>query len=254
LRGRDFETADRVRQPVPAIVNQTLAQRLFGNSDPIGARVLIGREKERVLEIIGVAADAKMRTLGEDHAPVFFTPYVDPQLLVRTAGNPERWIRPILTQLAAVETASALDVRPLSDATAGAIFLMRIEAAFAGSLSGLGLLLSLAGLYSAVSYATRRCTREMAIRAAIGAAPSTILWTAIRDGVTVLGIGVAAGLPLAVAAIGPLTDILPSGLNPWSPVMFLTVGTLLLITGAFAAWIPARSITDVDPSRALRHD
>jgi len=153
-----------------------------------------------------------------------------------------------------VETASALDVRPLSDATAGAIFPMRVAAGFAGSLSGLGLLLSLAGLYSAVSYAMRRRTREMAIRAAIGAAPSKILWTAIRDGVTVLGIGVAAGLPLAVAAIGPLTDILPSGLNPWSPVMFLTVGILLLITGAFAAWAPARSITGVDPSRALRHD
>ena len=183
LRGRDFEIADRTRQPVPALVNQTLARRLFGDADPIGAQLLVGRENERVLEIVGVTGDAKMRTLGEAHAPVFFTPYADAQLLVRVAGNPTQWIKPLRDALAEVDAVSALDVRPLSDATAGAIFPMRVAAGFVGSLSALGLLLVLTGLYSSVSYATRRRTREMAIRAAVGATRSTILWTAIRDGV-----------------------------------------------------------------------
>ena len=116
--------------------------------------------------------------------------------------------------------ASAIDVRPLSDATAGAIFPMRVAAGFVGSLSAIGLLLVLAGLYSSVSYATRRRTREMAIRAAIGATRAKILWTAIRDGVAVLACGILVGLPLAIAAIRPLTGILPAGVNPWDPVMF----------------------------------
>src|ERR1017187_2813834 len=163
LRGRDFEIGDRVLQPVPTLVNQTLARRLFGDADPIGAQLLVGREKERVLEVIGVTADTKMRTLGEANAPVFFTPYADSQLLVRVAGNPLQWIKPLRDALAEVDAVSALDVRPLSDATAGAIFPMRAAAGFVGSLSGLGLLLVLTGLYSSVSYATRRRTREMEI-------------------------------------------------------------------------------------------
>ncbi|PYT25459.1 MAG: hypothetical protein DMG57_25100 [Acidobacteria bacterium] len=254
LRGRDFEIADRTRQPVPALVNQTLARRLFGAADPIGAQLLIGRENERVLEIIGVTADAKMRTLGESHAPVFFTPYADPQLLVHVTGNPTQWIKALRDALAQVEMASALDVRPLSDATAGAIFPMRVAAGFVGSLSGLGLLLVLTGLYSSVSYATRRRTREMAIRATVGATRAAILWTAISDSMAVLTCGVLVGLPLAVMAIRPLTDVLPDGVDPWDLAMFCAVGTLLLATGAGAAWIPARSASKADPSLALRQE
>jgi putative ABC transport system permease protein len=255
LRGRDFEIDDRSRQPMPALVNQTLARALFGDADPIGAQLLVGRNNERVLEIIGVTADAKMRTLGEDRAPVFFTPFSDSQLLVRVAGNPRQWIMRLRTVLAEeVDSLSPIDVRPLSDATAGAIFPMRVAAGFVGSLSGLGLLLVLAGLYSSVSYATRRRTREMAIRAAVGATRSIILWTAIRDGVAVLACGVALGLPLAIAAIRPLTDILPDGVDPWNPAMFLAVGLLLIATGAGAAFIPARFAANVDPSLALRQD
>jgi putative ABC transport system permease protein len=254
LRGRDFEIADRSRQPVPALVNQTLARTLFGDADPIGAQLLVGREHERVLEIVGVTADAKMRTLGEDHAPVFFTPFTDSQLIVRVAGNPAQWIQPLRNALADADAAAPIDVRPLSDASAGAIFPMRVAAGFIGSLSALGLLLVLTGLYSSVSYATRRRTREMAIRAAIGATRANILWVAIRDGCAVLACGIAVGLPLAVAAIRPLTDILPSGVNPWDPVTFCAVGILLLATGAGAALVPARFVANVDPALALRED
>ena len=254
LRGRDFEIDDRTRQPVPALVNQALARRLFGDADPVGAELLAGREKARVLEIVGVIADTRMRTLGEDHAPMFFTPYEDTQMMVRTAGDAGRWIKPIRDTLAQAETGSALDVRPLSDAAAGAIFPMRMAAGFVGSMSGIGLLLALSGLYSSVSYATRRRTREMAIRAAVGATRSDILRTAIRDGAAVLGCGVAAGLPLAIAAIRPLTDLLPDGLDPWNPVMFAAVVLVLLATGAAAAWIPARSAANVDPAAVLRQD
>jgi putative ABC transport system permease protein len=217
--------------------------------------LLAGQEHERVLEIIGVAADAKMRTLGEDHAPVYFTPFSDSQLLVRVAGDPMQWITPLRNALAEqVGTLSPIEVRPLSDATAGAIFPMRVAAGFVGSLSGLGLLFVLAGLYSSVSYATRRRTREMAIRAAVGATRSNILWTAIRDGVAVLAWGLAVGLPLAIAAIRPLADIVPDGVDPWNPAMFLSVGFLLIATGAGAAFIPARFAANVDPSLALRQD
>ncbi|MGP0073897.1 MAG: ABC transporter permease [Bryobacteraceae bacterium] len=254
LRGRDFEIADRSRRPTPTLVNQTLARQLFGDADPIGAQIVAGRENERVLQIVGVTADAKMRTLGEDRAPVFFTPFADSQLIVRVSGTATQWIKRLRNALIEMDPASAIDVRPLSDAAAGAIFPMRVAAGFVGSLSALGLLLVLTGLYSSVSYATRRRTREMAIRAAIGATRSNILWVAIRDAVAVLGCGVAFGLPLAIAAIRPLADILPDGINPWDPVAFSAVCVLLLATGAGAAFLPARLAANVDPSLALRQE
>ncbi len=254
LRGRDFEIADRTRQPAPALVNQALARGLFGDADPVGGELLVGREQQRVFEIVGVVADTRMRTLGEDHAPMFFTPYEDTQMIVRTAGDAAQWIKPLRDMLARTQTGSALDVRPLSDAAAGAIFPMRVAAGFVGSMSGVGLLLALSGLYSSVWYATQRRTREMAIRAAVGATRAAILWTAIRDGVAVVACGVVAGLPLAIAAIRPLTDLLPDGLDPWNPAMFVAVALVLLAAGAGAAWMPARCAADVDPSFALRQE
>jgi hypothetical protein len=254
LRGRDFELADRTRRPVPVILNQTLARRLFGDSDPVGEEIAIGREKPGFLEVVGVAADAKLRTLGEDHPPVFFTPFSFAQMLVATTGNGAQWVQPLRNALAHVDAEAAVEVRPLTDAAAGAMFPMRIAATFAGSLAGIGLLLVLTGLYGSVSYATRRRTREMAIRAAIGATRATILRTAISDGLAVLACGVVAGLPLALTAIRPLTDILPDGVNPWSTGMFAAIALVPLAVGCAAAWLPAREAANVDPALALREE
>jgi ABC-type antimicrobial peptide transport system permease subunit len=254
LRGRDFEIADRTRSPVPIILNQTLTRRLFGNADPIGQEIAVGRQDPRVLEVVGVSADAKLRTLGEDHPPIFFTPFSFAQLLVATAGNGAQWVQPLRNTLAQVDSEARVEVRPLTEAAAGALFPMRIAALFASSLAGIGLLLVLTGLYSSVSYATRRRTREMAIRAAVGATRFTIVQTAISDGMAVLACGVVAGLPLAIAAIRPLTDILPDGVDPWNSGMFAAVALILLAVGTGAAWIPARDAANVDPAMALRQE
>jgi predicted permease len=254
LRGRDFEITDRTRRPAPVILNQTLARRIFGDADPIGEEIAIGREESRMFEVVGVAADAKLRTLGEDHPPVFFTPFSFAQLLVATAGNGAQWVQPLRNALGKVDSEAAVEIRPMSDAASGALFPMRIAAAFAGSLASIGLLIVLTGVYSSVSYSTRRRTREMAIRAAIGATGSTILWTAISDSMAVLACGVVVGLPLAVAAIRPLTDILPDGVDPWNIGTFAAIALVLLSVGAAAAWIPAREAANVDPSFALRQE
>jgi putative ABC transport system permease protein len=254
LRGRDFEIADRDRKQVPALINESLAKQLFRGADPVGEEVVAGREHERTLEVVGVVADTRMRTLGEDHAEAFFTPYEDTQMIVRTAGPAMQWIKPLGDTLAKEQPGSALDIRPLSDAAAGAIFPMRVAAGFVGSMGLAGLLLALSGLYSSVSYAMRRRTREMAIRVAVGATRSEIVWTAVRDGAAVLGCGIAPGLVLAAAAIRPLTGILPDGLDPFNPAMFAAVALALLATGAAAAWIPARSVANMDPSSVLRQE
>ena len=254
LRGRDFEIQDRERKPVPVIINQTLAHEFFTEADPIGHRLLTGLENAEDLEIVGVAADSKMRTLGEDNMPAFFRPDFNAQLFVRVAGNAAQWIEPLRTALTQADPTAALQIRPMQEAVSGAIFPMRVASGFVGSLSVLGLVLSLVGLYASVSDAVSRRTREMGIRSALGASQARIIWVAIRDGLAVLSCGAILGLSLALAAIVPLVDLLPNGVNPWDSSLFSAIALLLLSTGALAAWIPARRAAKIDPTAALRQD
>jgi len=201
-----------------------------------------------------VAGDSKMRTLGEANAPAFFKPDLNAQLLVRVAGNPAQWIEPLRRALGEVDGSAALDVRPLEEAAAGALFPMRVATVFLCSLGGLGLALSLTGLYGSVSYAAGRRTREFGIRAALGATAGRIVRVALRDGTAVLACGAGIGVPLALLAIRPLVDLLPAGVDPWDPAPFLAVIVLLLATGTAAAWIPARRAAKIDPAVALRQE
>jgi len=251
LRGRDFERPDRTRRPTPAIVNQTLAGQVFGEQEVVGQRLLIGEE---AVEIVAVAADADMRTLGEGHLPVLFRPEFNAQLLVRVAGDPSQWVEPLRSVLQREEAAAAIDVRPMQIAAEGAMFPMRVAAGFVGSLSGIGLVLALTGLYASVSHAVSARTRDFGIRSALGASRRRIVWTAVRGSAAVLGCGAALGILLSIAAIRPITGLLPDGTDPWSPASFVVVGVLLLSTGAAAAWAPARRAAEVDPCAALRHD
>jgi putative ABC transport system permease protein len=254
LRGRDFEVADYERQPTPVIVNRTLALQLFGSADPVGARLIRGREKEELLEIIGVAADTKTRTLGEAAAPAFYTPDHTSQFLIRVSGDPAQWIEPLRRALAGADSSAALDIRPLRDAVAGALFPMRIAAAFVTSIGGVGLVLALGGIYGSVSCAISRRTREFGIRAALGATRGRILWTALRDGTLLVAAGAMVGLVLATLAIRPLVDLLPDGVDPWDPRLFAAAPIALIASGILGAAIPARRAAKVDCVAALRQD
>jgi ABC-type antimicrobial peptide transport system permease subunit len=186
--------------------------------------------------------------------PAFYILKPSGAIVVRVAGGPVRWVEPVRTVLGAMDPNAGLDVRPMSDAVAGAIFPMRVASGFLGALSGLGLLLALIGLYASVSYATSRRTREMGIRLALGATRARVLWTASRDGLALLVCGTLAGLGVAIALIRTLVDLLPDGVQPFDPVMLAVPVLFLLVTGLVAAWIPGRRASRTDPAAALRQD
>jgi ABC-type antimicrobial peptide transport system permease subunit len=213
---------------------------------------VLGREGEEVAEVVGVCADTRVRSLGENLEPMFYTPGFDTGLVVRVYGDPRQWIEPLRRTLGAIDPEGALDVRTMLDATAGAIWPMQVASGFLISFAALGLILALVGLYASVSYSVRRRTREMGIRAALGASPSRILGAALSDTAWVLLIGALAGLGFAIAAVRPLVPTVPAGINPWSPAMFGSVVLVLLLCGAAAAAVPARRAATIDPSAALR--
>jgi putative ABC transport system permease protein len=252
LRGRDFESSDRTRKPIPAVINRTLASQLFGAGDPVGRRLVMGRDKEDLLEVIGVAAGTRIRTLGEDSPAAFFVPGFDTGLVARISGDSSQWVEPLRRALAASDSSVALDIRTMRECTIGAIWPMRTAAALVSSLSALGLLLTLIGLYASVSYSVSRRTREMGIRAALGASGKRIVWTALRDTLLLQAAAAAAGLLFAIAVVRPLAPLMPDGLRPWNPWMFAGIVFLLLSSGAAAAYLPARRAAAIDPAVSLR--
>ena len=169
-----------------------------------------------------------MRTFGEAAAPACYTPDYNGQFLVRVSGDPAQWIEPLRRALAAADPAPALDIRPLHDAVAGALFPMQMAAAFVTSIGGIGLVLALVGIYGSVSYAVSRRTREFGIRAALGATRARILWTAVRDGALLLIGGTMVGLWVAISAVRPLVDLLPDGVDPWDPRLFAATALALI--------------------------
>jgi len=252
LRGRDFESRDRVRRPQPAVINRMLARELFGAEDPLGQRVVTSRESDEILEIVGVCGNTRVRTLAENDPPAFYVPGFDTGLVVRVTGDPSLWITPLRQALGAVDPDAALDIRTMRDATEGAIWPIRMASLLLASLSGLGLALALVGLYASVSDSTGRRTREMGIRVALGATPARIVWVCVRDSVAVLLCGGTAGTLFAIAAIRPVAKLAPAGIDPWSPAMFAAVLVILLGSGSAAAYLPARRAGKLDPSVALR--
>jgi ABC-type antimicrobial peptide transport system permease subunit len=183
-----------------------------------------------------------------------FRPDFNAQFLVRVAGSPAQWAGPLRSALGDMDSAAAIEIRPLADAAAGALFPIRVASGFLGAFSLLGLLLAMIGLYGSVSYAVGRRTREWGIRSALGASRSRIVWTALREAVGVLLCGAIVGMPLALAAIRPIRDLLPAGVDPWATGPFLAIVALLFATGVAASWIPARRAAGIQPSVALRQD
>ncbi|HWC95285.1 MAG TPA: ABC transporter permease [Candidatus Sulfopaludibacter sp.] len=254
LRGRDFEARDRGRSPLPTVINRLLARELFGAEDPVGRRLVMGRDAGEVLEIVGVCGDTRVRTLAEDDPPAFYVPGFDTGLVVRVAGDPALWIESLRRALGSVDPDAALDIRTMREATEGAIWPIRMASLLLASLSGLGLALALVGLYASVSDSAGRRTREMAIRVALGATPARIVWVSVRDAIGVLLCGGAVGTIFAIAAIHPVAKLAPAGVDPWSPAMFTAVLLLLLASGCAAAYLPARRAAKLDPSAGLREE
>ena len=126
-------------------------------------------------------------------------------------------------------------------------------AALSGFFGVLALLLAAIGIYGVMAYTVTRRTAEIGLRIALGAAPAKITWMVLRDGLLLIALGVAVGLPLSLAAARISASLL-YGVKPNDPVTFVATVAVLLGIGALAAFVPARRAAAVEPIEALRHE
>lgn len=257
VRGRNFDAAfDREDAARVAIINQTMAERFWPGQDPIGR--IFTADTIRYT-IVGVARDAKYRTLGEPPRPFVYTPYSQRYastltILARTAADADGTAARLLALVRELDPdAMVLETRTMERHLAIMLLPARLGALVFTAFAALALALALLGVYGVVSYAVARRTREVAIRMSVGADPAGVVRLLMRHGLALVGVGGAIGVLAALLGARVLQGIL-YGVEPIDPVTFLAVPVLLVAVGAAAAFVPARRAARIDPARVLTVD
>jgi predicted permease len=258
--GREFQAADAPGAPLVAIINDEFSRRYFRGKSPVGQRMSFA-ETSLEIEIVGVVANGKHRTIGEEQRPALYLPvrqHPDEMgvgfVLARTRGEPAPLIAPVRRAIGELDRSVSVTVEPMSSALSFALLPSRIGAAVLGTLGVLGLVLAAFGLYAIVSYNVSRRIGEIAIRSALGASRGAILRLVIRDASLHVGLGLVLGLAVSALVTAPLTTFLAAGLSATDPLSFAGTAFVFLLVSVLASWLPARHATRVSPVVAMRLD
>jgi putative ABC transport system permease protein len=260
LSGREFSSSDRKGSQAVVIVNETFARTLFGRSDPLGHTITTDSRNGKAKLIVGVAKDSKYFTLGEQQRLAVYEPYfaydepINLHFLIRTASSPAGYVKPITDILGRLDSTSAIETKPMSQALGLALLPSQVGAAMLGAMGILALMLAAIGLYGVLLYSVSRRTREIGLRVALGATPYDVLRIIGRHSLVLVGSGALAGLSLAFFAMQPLALFLVPGLSALDTTAFLAVIGLLGIIALLATLAPATRALRVDPMTALRYE
>jgi len=262
VEGRIFKDSDNDKATNVAIVNETMAKKYWPNQDPIGRHFRMVSNANQTLEIVGVAKDARYTRGNGPFSNHFYMPLAQHAALgslqvlqVRTLGDPasmipeiERIVHSLAPDLPVFE------VKTMRQAlyTLNGLLMFQLGASLAAVLGGLGLILSVIGVYGVISYSVSQRTQEIGIRMALGAQPGSILGLVLRQGVIIVCAGLVLGLACALASAKLVGKFLVvSGADP---LTYFTVSATLTLVALAACYLPARRSTKVNPIVALRHE
>ena len=255
--GREFDAYDAMEGKAKvAIINETMARRLWSGADALGRVLVTGGDD---FQVVGVVGDVRHAALEEKSGEEVYLlgsqlGWGSEELVVRSKGSLESVapsVRAVLRQMD-----SGMPVRgfhALGEIVDQAVSPRRLIVLLLGCFSLLALILASVGIYGVISYAVSQRTPELGIRLALGATPRGILWLVIREGMK----PVAAGLLVGLAAAGALTRVAQSllfGISATDPLTFAANALLFIGVGLLACWLPARRASKVDPMVALRHE
>jgi predicted permease len=269
LAGRDFVARDaNLPEPATAIINQTFARFYFGDENPIGHRIgkfgCIGApcEKEFPFEIIGVVTDINHISPRFEHVAMAYLPMAADSapgaghcIVVRTldpAGP--GWGTFIRRQMHEVApNVSVLRVLTIEQQLDETLAAERLIAALCAAFGALGVALASIGLYGVIAYTTSRRTHEIGVRIALGASRADVLEMVLKEGITVVLIGILAGIPLTLAATRLIAKWM-YGIGVSDPATIVISAGIMIAVALLAVLIPARRAARVDPMVALRYE
>jgi predicted permease len=266
IAGREIDERDTPGSLSVAMISENFAKVNFPGENPIGKHVsLLGRYKHpetgRDLEIVGVVKDAKYGGLTQKIRPVLYIPYnqgyPEPEDVVfelRTAGDPLAYVNTIREIVRQAD--SRVPVSNVKTEKAEIDQTINQEIVFAQlctSFALLALVIACVGLYGTVSYNVSRRTAEIGIRMALGAQRGRLLRMILRQAVILTVLGLAIGVPAALAA-SKLVKTFLFGMQPNDPLSITGAAATLLAAAILASYAPARRASRIDPMAALRHE
>jgi predicted permease len=259
LAGRGPQTGDTAGRPKVAIINETLARKYFADVSPLGRRFRWQGGKDW-MEVVGIVGDIKFSSVRDEPPPVAYIPFlqspwtIDMSFEVRAATSVPAVVKGIYSAVRALDPDLPLvEMRTQEEQINTSLNTERLFAKLTGIFGALGLALACVGLYGIMAYNVSRRTGEIGIRMALGATHGGILWLVLKQGLSLVLAGLAAGCLLALAMTRLIASLL-YGVAPTSPVTLGTGMLLLLLVAMLAAWVPARRATKVDPMMALRYE
>jgi putative ABC transport system permease protein len=273
VEGRAFTEQDHLQAPRVAIINETMARRLWPAQSALGKRVALDYEAMKYFpdrppeldlaagmrEIVGVARDVRHEGLEKEPQPEMYvpdrqSPEREMNLVVRAAVDPASLAAAVRGAVSAIDPDQpVVDIKPMSRLLADSVAKPRFNYLLLTFFAAVALILTITGVYGVMSYAVARRTREMGIRLALGARGQDVLKLVIGQGMKPVIAGVALGLAGAYALTRVMATLL-FGVSATDPSVFLGVAALLAAVALLACYLPARRATKIDPVIALRRD
>jgi predicted permease len=253
----DFDT-----MPTTVIINEKFAQRFFAGRSPVGMHLGFGTDPgtHTEMEIIGVVKDIKYTNLRDEIPIQAYVPYMNIPYLggmtiyVRTVGEPNQLISSVRAKVRGMDANLPIyAMRTMEEQISNSLSTERMIASLSTVFGFVATLLAIIGLYGVMSYSVAQRTREIGIRVALGAEQGKVIWMVMRDVLLLVAVGVAVGVPGALA----LTRVVKSQLyglqahDPWT--LGLATGLLAMVACA-AGYVPALRASRVDPMKALRYE
>jgi predicted permease len=255
--GREFDDRDTQSAPAVAMVNETLAARLWAEGRAVGSTLVVRKQPH---QIVGVVRDAHVSSRTAPDEPWAYVPFwqnpaqVDSRLAIRVAGDPAAVLPALIESVHRIDPDVPIaETITLPIRLAGLARPVRLGATFIGYAAALALLLTGIGLYGALAFAVASRTKEIGIRMALGAKQGAVVGAIIRQGMSAVVGGTVCGLVLAPGAARLVNHLLVrSTVADW--LSYASATTLVCAVGALASWLPARRAARIEPIAALRSE
>jgi predicted permease len=261
IAGRDFTESDSETGPRVVIINETDAKFFFGDENPVGKHMGNPNDTGWPQEIVGVVKDVKIGT-ARDERGHSYTPYRQNLntmryswcVMIRTLGNPTALESTVRRELQEFDpNLPVLKIDTIDEQLNAVLVPERLVATVSGLLAAIALPLACLGLYGVISYGVTRRTNEIGIRLALGSTRPEVIRMVLREGMLLVTVGIAIGLPATIAASRLISSML-FGVRPSDPLTIFTATILLVAVATLAAFLPAYRASRVDPMEALRYE
>ncbi|HJY26706.1 MAG TPA: FtsX-like permease family protein, partial [Pyrinomonadaceae bacterium] len=261
-KGRAILEHDSADSEKVALINQTMANQLWPNQDPIGRRVKFFGTQQRPepwRTIVGIVSDVSQYSLDQKPPMQIYLPHSQfptssNTIVVKSENDPGSVLPAVRREILAIDKDQAVyNVVTLQQLHSDALSLRRFFMLLLISFAALTLSLAAVGIYGVMSYVVTQRTQEIGIRVALGARTADVMVLVVKGGLTLVLVGIVAGVIIAFAVTRLMESVL-FGVTPTDTLTFVAGSMGLALVAAIACYIPARRATKVDPLVALRYE